>query len=197
MQFNKTNPNNKYIPRDQIKFPNSLSNSGSNEAAQLYNYNDAINNNINNINNSNNNINNELNSRDQIQNGLNQRQNIPMSMNYPINNSNSLPYIDRQGYNQQKPVQTNMHSSYEFDKLNFMNISNHINTSYMPLDTRIQNYETKKQNDDLFYKNHQGNLHNFYDNKPAHTRLNENKQNTGINPDLLPKRTLNISKDMI
>ena len=174
--------------REQLQFPMSLPSSGATG-------------NLSNFNNFHNNYQTQSNAREQIQTGLNSRQSVASSsMNYPIHH-NAMPFMDRaiQSQNQPIPVQSNMHTSYEFDKLNFMNLpSNHgIMQDNKPLDTRRQNYENTKQNDDLYYKNHQGNLYNFFDNKPAHTRLSENTQNPGLDMDLLPKKTMNLPKDKL
>ena len=162
----------------------------------------------------------ETDSRNQIQNGLNQRQNIPTNMNYPIFNSNthsnmnypinnshistnnSLPIMDRNlnnKYNNNKPVQHNMQSQYQFEKINIMELPKQPNMfmDNKPIDTRRQQYENNRQRDDLFYKNQQGNLYNFVDNTPSSTRLHENKQTNGIDFELLQKKSMNIPKDHI
>ena len=139
------------------------------------------------------------NSRDQIQTGLNQRITIPSNMNFPINNSHN-PLMDRavttNNYNQ--PVQTNMQSQYEFERLNIMDIpKQNIFIDNKPIDTRRQRYDITKQTDDIFIKNQQGTLYNYIEHKPTTTRLYENKHITGINFDLLPHRRLNIPKNKI
>jgi hypothetical protein len=194
-----TKLNDKSYSRDQIQFPQSLSTSGTHEGSKLHSYNNAIQNNNSNVRNT---RVNQSNSRDQIQNGLNARKSIPTTMNYPMHNnsnSNRVSYIDR-SYNtsQNNPVQVNMQTNYEFDKLNFMKIPNNYGgINHKPLDTRRQTYENTKQTDDLFYKNNQGNLYNFFDNKPTSTRLSENTQNRGLDPNLLPKKVMYIPNDKL
>ena len=164
----------------------------------------------------------EVNSRNQIQNGLNQRQSIPTNMNYPINNSHtqanmnypinnshintpvnsSFPIMDRNLnniHNNVKPVQHNMQSQYQFEKINIMELPKQPNMfmNNKPIDTRRQVYENNRQKDDLFYKNQQGNLYNYVDNTPSSTRLHENRQTSGIDIELLQKKSMNIPKDHI
>ena len=167
----------------------------------------------------------EVNSRNQIQDGLNQRQNIPMNMNYPINNSHtqanmnypinnshtnaqkntqinpSFPIMDRNLNNRNniKPVQHNMQSQYQFEKINIMELPKQPNMfmDNKPIDTRRQLYENNRQRDDLFYKNQQGNLYNYVDNTPSSTRLHENRQTSGIDMELLQKKSMNIPKNHI
>lgn len=153
------------------------------------------------------NLSTETNSRNQIQNGLNQRQNIPMNLNYPINNNSSnktelFPIMDRNlnsRHNNVKPVQLNMQSKYQFEKINIMELPKQPNMimDNKPIDTRRQLYEEKKKHDDLFYKNHQGTLYNYVDHTPSSTRLHENRQNSGIDFELLQKKSMNIPKDHI
>ena len=168
----------------------------------------------------------EINSRNQIQNGLNQRQSIPTNMNYPINNSHtqatmnypinnshtpaptntpvnsSLPIMDRNlnnRHNNIKQVQHNMQSQYQFEKINIMELPKQPNMfmDNKPIDTRRQVYENNRQKDDLFYKNQQGNLYNYIDNTPSSTRLHENRQTSGVDLELLQKKSMNIPKDHI
>lgn len=154
----------------------------------------------------------EVNSRNQIQNGLNERQTIPMNMNYPVHhftNQNTqtssqthFPIMDRNLNNRNhniKPVQHNMHSQYQFEKINIMEIPKQPNMfmDNKPIDTRRQLYENNRKQDDLFYKNQQGNLYNYVDNTPSSTRLHENRQTSGIDPELLQKKTMNLPKDHI
>ena len=153
----------------------------------------------------------EVNSRNQIQDGLNQRQSIPTNMNYPINNIhksmntqvNSLfPIMDRNlnnRHNNIKPVQHNMQSQYQFEKINIMELPKQPNMfiDNKPIDTRRQVYENNRQRDDLFYKNQQGNLYNYVDNTPSSTRLLENRQTGGIDMELLQKKSMNIPKNHI
>ena len=168
----------------------------------------------------------EINSRNQIQNGLNQRQSIPTNMNYPINNSHtqatmnypinnshtnaptntqvnsSFPIMDRNlnnRHNNIKPVQHNMQSQYQFEKINIMELPKQPNMfmDNKPIDTRRQVYENNRQKDDLFYKNQQGNLYNYVDNTPSSTRLHENRQTSGVDLELLQKKSMNIPKDHI
>ena len=157
----------------------------------------------------------EVNSRNQIQDGLNQRQSIPMNINYPINNSHtntnaptntqantSFPIMDRNlnnRHNNIKPVQHNMQSQYQFEKINIMELPKQPNMfmDNKPIDTRRQVYENNRQKDDLFYKNQQGNLYNYVDNTPSSTRLHENRQTSGVDLELLQKKSMNIPKDHI
>jgi hypothetical protein len=155
----------------------------------------------------------ETDSRNQIQNGLNQRQSIPTNMNYPINNSHttaptntpvnsSPPIMDRNlnnRHNNIKPVQHNMQSQYQFEKINIMELPKQPNMfmDNKPIDTRRQVYENNRQKDDLFYKNQQGNLYNYVDNTPSSTRLHENRQTSGVDLELLQKKSMNIPKDHI
>jgi hypothetical protein len=145
----------------------------------------------------------ESNARNQIQNGLNQRQNIPMNMNYPMHGINDpVPIMDRnlnQRHDNIKPVQINMQSQYQFEKISIMELPKQPNMiiDNKPIDTRRQVYETNRQKDDLFYKNKQGNLYNYIDNIPSSTRLHENKQTSGIQFELLQKKSMNIPKNHI
>tara|TARA_B110000858_G_C17621092_1_gene389021 strand:+ start:330 stop:761 length:432 start_codon:yes stop_codon:yes gene_type:complete len=137
------------------------------------------------------------NSKDQLQNRINQRQSVPSTMNFPLHNNTGMP-LDRAMASNKQPVQSTIQSQYEFDKMNIMELpKQNVFMDNRPIDTRRQQYDTTKKEDDLFYKNQQGTLYNYTEHKPSNTRLYENKRLVGVDFNLLPHKQQHIPKENI
>jgi len=136
-------------------------------------------------------------SKGQLQNRINQRQSIPSTMNFPLHNNTGLPF-DRAMASNKQPVQSKIQSQYEFDKVNIMELpKQNVFMDNRPVDTRRQQYDKSKQQDDIFYKNQQGTLYNYTEHKPSNTRLYENKRIVGVDFDLLPHKQQHIPTENV
>ena len=121
---------------------------------------------------------------------------FPYALPSNLNNINNYKYTDRHIHNtrSKEPVQTQLHT---FNDRLFQNHSN-INVSMNnPVDTRREQYDINKHNDELYYYSINGNKNNFFDNKPVSTRITLNKQQSGVDYSLLPTKQLNIPRNNI